>query len=129
MPYLKVDNAPGMTSESPSVTFSVKAQKTPPLITEKDVLLLRLYNRVFICHVNRTRMCLKFYRLFTDTVMLVRQYDLYYGVLYVNVVDNVILVHHTNASVVIVFDAASPTPQAIGSPLPISGIISILVFI
>lgn len=56
-----------------------------------------------------------------DVLMLAREYDMINDVLHFNVVDNVLLIHHTNSSVVAVYDLASPSSLPIGSPLPISG--------
>ena len=56
-----------------------------------------------------------------DTMMLAREYDMCNDVLYFNTVDNVLLVQHTNSSVVAIYDLASPSSLPIGSPLPVSG--------
>ena len=56
-----------------------------------------------------------------DTLMPSREYVMCNDALHFNTVDNVLLVHHTNSSVVAVYDLASPSPHPIGSPLPVSG--------
>jgi len=53
--------------------------------------------------------------------MFTREYEMYNDALHFNVIDNVLLLHHTNSSVVAVFDLASPIALPIGSPLPVSG--------
>ena len=56
--------------------------------------------------------------------MLAREYDMCKDVLHFNAVDNVLLVQHTNSSVVAIYDLAAPSSLPIGSPLPVSGTFS-----
>eukprot|EP00210_Caulerpa_lentillifera_P000951 g921.t1 len=118
-----VDLEPSPLSDSETLMEAANRPKrtnsVAPLLPE-DIVLLRLYNRVFFCHIDRKKRVLRFYRVFMDILMFTREYEMSNDALHFNVVDNVLLVHHTNSSVVAVFDLASPTELPIGSPLPVS---------
>lgn len=58
--------------------------------------------------------------LFRDILMLAREYEMCNDALHFNIVDNVLLIQHTNSSVVAMYDLASPSSLPIGSPLPAS---------
>eukprot|EP00803_Ostreobium_quekettii_P010198 evm.model.scf_2036.1 EVM.evm.TU.scf_2036.1 scf_2036:21671-28216(-) len=123
LPGFELDAAqrPIAPEELMNPSMNAWSTKRPPLVGKDDVALFTLYNRVFVCHIDIARMTLKFYRVFMDTVMLVRTYDLFSLQVHFSVVDNVVLVHHTQASVVVLYDVAARSMDPIGSPLPIAG--------
>jgi len=119
-----VDLEPAIVPSVDPETFmevTPKAKRPSAIVSSNDIVLLRLYNRVFFCHIDRKKKRLRFYLVFMDILMMAREYDMVNDALHFNVVDNVLLVHHTNSSVVAVYDLASPSSLPIGSPLPVSG--------
>ncbi|GMH33726.1 hypothetical protein BSKO_01560 [Bryopsis sp. KO-2023] len=121
LPQVDFDAAPFPVTPEDLMNASMTGSKQPPpLVTEDDVVLLRLYNRVFIGHIDRSRMRLRFYRVFMDIITLVHEYELFSPLLAFSVVDNVILLHQRQASVAVLLDVASEASEPVGSPLPLA---------
>ena len=85
------------------------------VLRREDVSLLTMYGRVFLTHVDRSRDELVLYRFYRDA--MTRQYTvpLYSSErLGLSVVDNALLVHAVDASVVMVFDILGGRFEASG---------------
>lgn len=56
--------------------------------------------------------------------MLIREYELFSPLLAFSVVDNVVLLHQRQASVAVLLDVASQSSESVGSPLPLTEVLS-----
>lgn len=65
LPHVDFDAAPFPVTPEELLNASMNGlRQPPPLVTAEDVVLLRLYDRVFIGHIDRSRMRLRLYRVF-----------------------------------------------------------------
>lgn len=65
LPQVDFDAAPFPITPEDLLNASMAGpRQPPPLVTVEDVILLRLYNRIFIGHIDRSRMRLRLYRVF-----------------------------------------------------------------
>ncbi len=69
-------------------------------------------------HINRRQLKLELYRFYTDTVVLQHTYELASPAVDLAVVDNLLLVVHTDASIALLIDVAAPIFQPVANPLP-----------
>ena len=99
----------GAGSASPSAASPLGGSAT---ISQRHVKLIKAYGRVYCCHVNIPASRLDLYRFFTDTISLQHSFELCSTDVDVSVVDNVIVVHHLDTGVALLFDVAAAAAVA-----------------
>ncbi|XP_047333835.1 regulator of MON1-CCZ1 complex [Impatiens glandulifera] len=90
-----------------------------PVLAADDVHIITVYGRIYCLQVDRLAMQLHLYRLYSDTVIQQGSLPIYSSRISVSVVDNVLLVHETDAKVVILYDIYSESRAPISAPLPL----------
>ncbi|WIA12365.1 hypothetical protein OEZ85_012414 [Tetradesmus obliquus] len=90
-------------------------------LSPECIWLLKMYGRVYLAHADAAASRLELYRFYTDTIILQHVYELVSPKVQLSVVDNTLLVHHLDTSVVMLHDVALALPASsqLANPLPL----------
>lgn len=91
-----------------------KQALTPDLIHP-----VALYGKLFCCHINPGAERVVLYRLYKDAIIKQYSYPTYTSRMGISIVDNLLLVHHMNTGLVMIFDIMTNNMQPFVSPLPV----------
>lgn len=105
----------------PSFELPTGRRTAQPLVFD-NIFLIRVYGRVYCAIVDKDRLKLELHRLFTDVVIKMHVFELFSEHVQLSVVDNVLAVHHTTSSVVMLFDVGIETDHPIANPLPLASL-------
>eukprot|EP00798_Chlamydomonas_sp_ICE-L_P005340 gene5340-12935_t len=86
---------------------------------KKFMRLLKMYGRVYCAYINKAQSRVELYRFFTDTVVLQHSYEIFSKTVELSVIDNVLVIHHMDSAVALLFDVSAGTPEPISMPLPL----------
>ena len=90
----------------------------PHPLSPDSIFPLALYGKLFCCHVSSTRQRVVLYRLYKDAIIKQFSYPTYSACVGISVLDNLLLVHHRDSGVVMLFDIMTTSMQPFVSPLP-----------
>lgn len=96
--------------------FQVDAKGT---LTPESIHPLALYGKLFCCHINALAERVVLYRLYKDAIIKQFSFPTYSKHMGISVVDNLLLVHHMDSGLVMIFDVMTNNMQPFVSPLPV----------
>ena len=89
-----------------------------PRLTSDAVHPVALYGKLFCCHINQQAERVVLYRLYKDAIIKQFSFPTYSSNMGISIVDNLLLVHHMNTGLVMIFDIMTNNMQPFVSPLP-----------
>ena len=90
-----------------------------PVLTSDAIHPIALYGKLFCCHINKAAERVVLYRLYKDAIIKQFSYPTYSSTMGISILDNLLLVHHTNSGLVMIFDIMTNNMQPFVSPLPV----------
>ncbi|QDZ23319.1 Mic1 domain-containing protein [Chloropicon primus] len=88
-------------------------------LTSDSIHPIALYGKLFCCHINPLAERVVLYRLYKDAIIKQFSYPTYSPHMGISIVDNLLLVHHMNSGLVMIFDIMTNNMQPFVSPLPV----------
>ncbi|KAK1314878.1 hypothetical protein QJS10_CPA06g02273 [Acorus calamus] len=101
------------------MTMTAEEANRKPVLAADDVHIVTVYGRIYSLQTDKGGMLLHLYRFYRDAVVHQGSLPIYSTRIAVSVVDNVILIHHVDAKVVILYDMFPDSLTPISAPLPL----------
>jgi len=117
LPRFDVDLQSGTDKGSQDSNYSPGAKKEA--LTPESIHPIALYGKLYCCHINSVAERVVLYRLYKDAIIKQYSYPTYSRHMGISVVDNLLLVHHMNSGIVMIFDIMTNNMQPFVSPLPV----------